>query len=70
MRPSAFYEKVFGTKRFMTMRYSDAPQGTPVPADAKDLVMHTSMPVGSITLMKPRCASGQRKADGRLSDFA
>ena len=46
-----FYEKVFGTKRLMTMRYSDAPPGTPVPDGAKNLVMHTAMPVGSFTLM-------------------
>jgi len=47
----SFYEKVFGTKRQMTMKYSDAPAGTPVPPDTKDLIMHTSLPVGSITLM-------------------
>jgi len=47
----SYYEKVFGTKRQMTMKYSDAPAGTPVPPDSKDLVMHTSMPVGSIILM-------------------
>ncbi|HXS11879.1 MAG TPA: VOC family protein [Acidobacteriaceae bacterium] len=47
----SFYEKVFGTKRLMTMKYADAPAGNPVPADAKDLVMHTALPVGTITLM-------------------
>ena len=47
----SFYEKVFGTKRLMTMKYEDAPAGTPIPPEAKGLVMHTSMPVGSITLM-------------------
>ena len=47
----SYYEKVFGTKRLITMRYGDAPAGTPVPADAKDLVMHTALPVGSMTLM-------------------
>lgn len=47
----SFYEKVFGTKRLMTMRYGEAPPGTPVPPGAKDLVMHTALPVGSLTLM-------------------
>jgi PhnB protein len=47
----AYYETVFGTKRLMTMKYSDAPAGVPVPEGSKDLVMHTSLQVGSITLM-------------------
>lgn len=47
----SYYEKVFGTKRLMTMRYGEAPPGTPVPPGAKDLVMHTALPVGSLTLM-------------------
>ncbi len=46
-----FYETVFCTKRLITMTYGDAPAGTPVPDGAKDLVMHTAMKVGSITLM-------------------
>ena len=33
------------------MTYGDAPAGAPVPPDAKDMVMHTAMPLGSITLM-------------------
>jgi PhnB protein len=59
-----YYEKVFGTKRIMTMRYSDAPQGTPVPADAKDLIMHTSLPVGSLTLMGADAPPGRGKPMG------
>jgi PhnB protein len=47
----AFYETTFGSKRLLTMTFGDAPPGTPVPADAKDLVMHTAMPLGGITLM-------------------
>jgi PhnB protein len=47
----AFYEKTFNTKVAFTMTFGEAPEGTPVPPDAKDLIMHTSMPVGSITLM-------------------
>lgn len=60
----SFYEKVFGTKRLMTMKYSDVPQGVPVPADAKDLVMHTSLPVGSITLMGADAPPGKGKPMG------
>jgi PhnB protein len=46
-----FYEQVFGTKRPMTMRYGDMQEGSPVPEGAKDLVMHTSLQVGSMVLM-------------------
>lgn len=46
-----FYEKVFQTKRLMTMRYSEAPPEMPVPAGAANLVMHTALPLGGITLM-------------------
>jgi PhnB protein len=60
----SFYEKVFGTRRQMTMKYSDAPADMPVPPDAKDLVMHTSMPVGSIILMGADAPPGKGKPMG------
>ena len=60
----SFYEKVFGAKRQITMKYSDAPAGTPVPPDAKDLVMHTALPVGGITLMGADAPPGRGKAMG------
>lgn len=60
----SFYEKVFGTKRLMTMKYGDAPAGTPVPPEAKDLVMHTAMPVGNITLMGADAPPGKGQAMG------
>jgi len=47
----AFYEKTFNSKIVMSMKYGDAPPGAPVPEGAKDLVMHTSMPLGSMLLM-------------------
>jgi PhnB protein len=47
----SFYETVFGTKRPMTMKYGDAPPGVPCPEGAENLVMHTALQVGSITLM-------------------
>ncbi len=60
----SFYEKVFGTRRQRTMKYSDAPAGTPVPPGAKDLVMHTAMPVGSIILMGADAPPGMGKPMG------
>jgi PhnB protein len=47
----AFYEKTFGSKIQMSMKFGEAPPGSPVPEDAKDLIMHTSMPLGSLLLM-------------------
>ena len=47
----AFYEKTFNTKVQFTMTFGEAPEGSPVPPDSKDLILHTSMPLGSITLM-------------------
>lgn len=47
----SFYEKVFNTKRVMTICYKDAPPDMPVPPDMADKVMHTSMPLGSLLLM-------------------
>ena len=47
----SFYEKVFGTKRTFSMTFGEAPPPAPVPESAKDLIMHTSLPLGSITLM-------------------
>jgi PhnB protein len=46
-----FYEKVFNTKSEFRMTYGEAPPGAPCPEGAKDLVMHMSMPLGSILLM-------------------
>lgn len=47
----AFYEKTFNTKVAFTMTFGEAPAGAPVPPDGKDLILHTSMPLGTITLM-------------------
>ena len=60
----SLYEKVFGTKRQMTMRWGDAPGGPPATPETKDLVMHTSMPVGSITLMGADAPPGKGKPFG------
>lgn len=47
----SFYEEAFKSKVLFCTTYGDAPPGQPVPPDAKDLVMHTTMPLGSILLM-------------------
>jgi PhnB protein len=46
-----FYEKTFKSKVDFKMTYGEAPPGAPVPEDAKDLVMHMSMPLGTMLLM-------------------
>lgn len=60
----SFYETVFGTKRPMTLRYRDAPEGMPCPEGAEDLVMHTALQVGSITLMGADAPPGRGKPFG------
>ena len=47
----AFYEKAFNSKVQFCMTYGEAPGGVPVPPDSRDLVMHTTMPLGSALLM-------------------
>lgn len=47
----AYYEKVFKTKSTFTMTYSEAPMDAPVPEGAKDLVIHMTLPLGSMQLM-------------------
>lgn len=67
----SFYEKVFGTKRLMTMRWGevpegpgDPPEGAPIPPEADNLIMHTALPVGSITLMGADAPPGRGKPFG------
>ena len=60
----AFYEIVFNTKRLMTMRWGEAPAEVPCPEGAQDLVMHTAMQLGSITLMGADAFPGHGKPFG------
>ena len=60
----AFYEKVFNTRIQLTMTFGDAPAGTPVPPDSSDLIMHTSMPLGSMLLMGCDAPRGREEALG------
>jgi PhnB protein len=57
----AFYETTFGSKVQFRMTYGEAPEGTPVPPDSGDLILHTAMPLGSITLMG--CDAPQGRAE-------
>ena len=59
-----FYESVFNAKRLTTMKWRDAPQGASCPEGAGDLVMHTAMRVGSITLMGADAPPGRGKPFG------
>ncbi len=60
----AFYEKVFNTKRLMTMKWGDAPAGVPCPEGAEELVMHTALPLGGMTLMGADAPHGHGNAFG------
>jgi PhnB protein len=58
------YEQVFGAERTISMTFGDAPGGSPVPEDSKDLVMHTAMPLGSMTLMGSDAPKGREQTLG------
>ena len=60
----SFYEDALHSKIVMTMTYGDAPPGSPVPPDSSELVMHTALPVGNITLMGCDAPQGREEALG------
>ena len=62
-----FYENVFRAKRLMTMKYGDAPADVPRPAGSENLVMHTALPLGGITLMGADAPPGRGKPFGGFS---
>lgn len=45
------YKNVFQIKDPFSMKYGDAPAGSPVPPGMKDKIMHTSIPLGDGLLM-------------------
>jgi len=59
-----FYEKTLGAKRTFSMTFGEAPEGSPVPDSANDLIMHTAMPLGSITLMGCDAPPGREQVLG------
>lgn len=60
----SFYETVFSTKRLMTMKWGEAPEGVPCPEGAQELVMHTALQIGSITLMGADAFPGRGRPFG------
>ncbi len=46
-----FYSQVFKTNDLFQMKYGDAPEAAPVPADWKDKVMHAAIPISDGHLM-------------------
>ena len=46
-----FYRSVFGGEFVVLQHFADAPADAGMPEEAKDLVMHVSLPVGESTLM-------------------
>src|ERR1700722_4494802 len=46
-----FYEKVFGGKMIMMMKYGEGPAAAQSPPDFKDKVMHARLSVGDALLM-------------------
>ena len=60
-----FYETVFGTKRPMTMKWGEMPPGgMACPEGAENLVMHTALKIGSITIMGADAPPGRGKPLG------
>ena len=62
----AFYEKTFNSKVEFTMTFGEAPAGSPVPPGSENLILHTSMPLGSMTLMGCDAPKG---SEGTLGGF-
>ncbi len=58
----AFYETTFGSKVLMTMTFGQAPPDAGVPPADADLVLHTAMPLGGLTLMGCDAPAGQEQA--------
>jgi PhnB protein len=46
-----FYKEIFSAKNAFSMKYSEAPEGSPVQAEWKDKIMHASISLGDGTLM-------------------
>jgi PhnB protein len=55
------YEQVFGVKRTFSMTFGETPGGSHVPAESDDLVMHASIPLGSMTLMGGDMPKGRER---------
>jgi PhnB protein len=58
----AFYAATFGSKVLMTLTYGEAPPNAGVAAAGSDLILHTAMPLGGLTLMGCDSLPGQEQA--------
>ena len=58
----AFYERCFGTKASMTMRYGDSPMAEQTPPELRDKIMHTRINVGGVSLMGSDAPPGRYAA--------
>lgn len=47
----AFYERCFGAKAGMTMRYGDSPMAEQTPPEFRNKIMHTRLDVAGVALM-------------------
>ena len=63
----AFYEATFRSKIELTMTYAEAPGGSPVPPAFSGMVMHTSMSLGSVTLMGSDAPNGSAMGGFRIA---
>ena len=63
----AFYEETFRSQIAFSMTYAEAPGGSPVPQAFSDMVMHTSMPLGPVTLMGCDTPNGAAMGGFRIS---
>lgn len=46
-----FYKSVFGGEFAMVMRFADTPECDNVPEEARNMIMHIALPVGSSVIM-------------------
>jgi len=53
-----FYKSVFGGEFATVMRFSEMPEGSPVPPGDENKVMHVALPIGGTVLMGSDALSG------------
>ena len=63
----AFYAATFHSEIGLTMTYAEAPGGSPVPQEFSSMIMHTSMPLGPVTLMGCDSPKAQPMGGFRIS---
>lgn len=56
-----FYERCFGSKIAMLMRFGESPMAEQTPPDSRDKIMHVRIPVGDSMLMGSDAPPGRFK---------